>query len=69
MRSGFHRHVYDDNYGGNSCDDPMARPEVDAYSHEVALLVIIGIIFVLALTLFLAHWRFADEVFSQWTML
>ena len=34
-RSGFYCHVYEGNHGGNSCDDPMACLEVDAYSSEI----------------------------------
>lgn len=33
--SGFYCHVYEGNHGGNSCDDSMACPEVDAYSSEM----------------------------------
>ena len=34
-RSGFYCHVYEGNHGGDSCDDPMACLEVDAYSSEM----------------------------------
>ena len=34
-RSGFYCHVYEGNHGGSSCGDPMACPEVDAYSSEI----------------------------------
>ena len=37
--SGFYCHVYEGNHGGSSCDDPIACPEVDAYSSEMTISV------------------------------